>query len=99
MRLQLQYRRLHVDCRRHCTTGLLTMRHLRAAITQFVDYYNQRRYHEALDNVTPDDVYYGRKQAILARRTQPQGRCMGTGAAVGNGLGVRGYYAASTLSR
>lgn len=43
---------------------------LQAAIGQFVGYYNQRRYHEALDNVTPDDAYYGRKKAILAQRRQ-----------------------------
>ena len=41
---------------------------LRAAITQFIDYYNRLRLHEALKNVTPDDVWYGRREAILARR-------------------------------
>jgi len=49
---------------------------LRAAIAQFANYYNRRRYHEALDNVTPDDVYYGRKEASLARRRQLQVRTL-----------------------
>jgi putative transposase len=37
-------------------------------IGEFVTYYNNRRYHESLDNLTPADVYFGRGPTILKRR-------------------------------
>ena len=41
---------------------------LEAQIDAFVGYYNHRRYHESLNNLTPADVYFGRGQTILLRR-------------------------------
>ena len=41
---------------------------LEQSIGEFVEYYNNCRYHESLDNLTPADVYFGRGPAILKRR-------------------------------
>lgn len=38
------------------------------AIEAFVEYYNNQRYHEALENLTPADVYFGRSEEVLSKR-------------------------------
>ena len=49
---------------------------LATAIEDFVAYYNHERYHEALDNVTPADVYYGRQYAVLTERSKLKRKTM-----------------------
>ena len=41
---------------------------LEKQIGPFVDHYNNRRYHESLNKVTPADAYLGRDTAIIERR-------------------------------
>jgi transposase InsO family protein len=47
---------------------------LEEAIAAFVGYYNHKRYHMALGNVTPADVLNGRREQILQRRKEVQVR-------------------------
>lgn len=41
---------------------------LTASVHEFVEYYNNQRYHESLDNLKPSDVYFGRAEQILKER-------------------------------
>jgi transposase InsO family protein/transposase-like protein len=45
---------------------------LKARVAELVNYCNTERYHESLDNLTPEDVYTGRAQTVLnrSRRTK-----------------------------
>ena len=49
---------------------------LELAIADFVSYYNHRRYHKALGNVTPADVLHGRREQILQQRKEVQAQTL-----------------------
>ena len=41
---------------------------LEALISEWVDHYNNNRYHEAINNVTPSDRFFGKDKKILEQR-------------------------------
>jgi len=49
---------------------------LREAIEAFIKYYNYRRYHEGLGDVTPYDVYAGIHLKIIQRRKEAKNRTL-----------------------
>jgi len=40
---------------------------LKAAISEWAKHYNNVRYHESLDNVTPIEIFYGRYKVIMEK--------------------------------
>jgi len=49
---------------------------LKEAIRAFSEYYNYRRYHEGLGNVTPYDVYTGRHLEIIQKRKEAKSKTL-----------------------
>jgi len=49
---------------------------LKEEIGRFIHFYNTKRYHESLGNVTPDDVFYGRRESILLERKLKKNKTM-----------------------
>ena len=49
---------------------------LERAVDAFVDYYNHRRYHEGIGNVTPADLYCGRRDEIVECRREVSKRTL-----------------------
>ena len=49
---------------------------LTEAIRAFIEYYNYRRYHEGLGDVTPYDVYTGRHLEVIQRRKEAKNRTL-----------------------
>jgi len=49
---------------------------LKEAIKAFIDYYNYRRYHEGLGDVTPYDVYTGEHLEVIRMRKEAKGKTL-----------------------
>jgi hypothetical protein len=49
---------------------------LKEANKAFIKYYNYRRYHEGLGNITPYDVYTGRHLEIIQRRKEAKSKTL-----------------------
>jgi len=45
-------------------------------IEQFVEYYNNHRYHESLNNITPADMYHGKDMLIQSKRDRIKRKTM-----------------------
>ena len=46
------------------------MQDVNVTISRFINWYDSFRYNKAIGNVTPDDVYYGKREDILKHRDE-----------------------------
>jgi putative transposase len=63
---------------------------LKEAIRAFIEYYNYRRYHEGLGNVTPYDVYAGRHLEIIRKRKEAKSKTLTARRAYNGGARKKG---------
>ena len=60
---------------------------LEREIGRYVEYYNNHRYHESLENLTPADVYFGKKREQLSMRERIKRETMKLGRSYNLGKG------------
>jgi transposase InsO family protein len=71
-----------IECFHRSLKNVVMLQHyyspsqLREAIADFVSYYNNQRYHELLDNITPVDVFYGKEKDVQSKREKIKRRTM-----------------------
>ena len=66
---------------------------LEAAIDSFVRHYNYQRYHEALGDVTPFDIYTGQHLEILRRRKEARSKTLEARRSYNRSLREQGFAA------
>ena len=49
---------------------------LEQKLNEFVYYYNNKRYHESLQNLTPAEVYHGKAESKLKQRRMTKSRTL-----------------------
>jgi len=62
------YRTIKSECIRR--SNFLSIADARRVITDFIDYYNNKRLHSALDYIAPVDILLGRRDEILRQRQE-----------------------------
>ena len=70
--------RWHQSLKKECIRPKcpLSLAEARTVVEDFVEYYNTKRYHESLGNLTPADVYFGRAEQILKQREEIKRKTM-----------------------
>jgi hypothetical protein len=58
-------------------------------MAEFIESYRYHRYHEGIGNITPADVYFGRREEILKRRKEQKQKTPGSPVPVQSGPGAK----------
>jgi len=72
---------------------------LEADIGRFINWYNSARYHEGIGNVTPDDVYFGRRKTIQQKRAELKAKSILERKAFNSKILITGAETKSRLSK